>query len=197
MAEVLDKVKAAEERGFEKGVESERARSEDTLAAAQAASDAKLAEAEAKLLVVAERSGAEEASRKAVRTVTPVKTPSQLETSQKVTVMSWNIANFTHNKSNDADKVYRDKRYELLTERLVKTRPTVLFVQEVQNKGGGKAAMKALKERLNEKLGGECYKFAVPVDLPIGKERYGVLWDTNVLGKEKPELRLWRLPASS
>ena len=76
MAEVLDKVKAAEERGFEKGVESERARSEDTLAAA-ASSDAKLAEAEAKLLVVAERGGAEKASRKAVRTVTPVKTPSQ------------------------------------------------------------------------------------------------------------------------
>ena len=200
MAEVLDKVKAAEERGFEKGVESERARSEDTLAAAQAASDAKLAEAEAKLLVVAERSGAEEASRKAVRTVTPVKTPSQLETSQKVTVMSWNIANFTHNKSNDADKVYRDKRYELLTERLVKTRPTVLFVQEVQNRGGGEEAMKTLKERLNEKLaereklGGECYDFVVSLDLSSGKERYGVLWDTNMLGKEKPELELWRLP---
>ena len=176
MAEVIAPV----ERGFEKGVESERARSEDALAAAHAASDAKLAEAKAKL-VAAERRAA---------VVTPEKSKPPAEAPQKVTVTSWNIANFTHNKSNPDDEVYRDQRYNLLAERLDDARPTVLFVQELASGPGGVKAMNILTSRLNDKLGsGDRYKSEVSAKASAGggRERYGVLLDAKALGETAPE----------
>ena len=105
--------------------------------------------------------------------------------SRGLKTMTLNIVNFTDNAG---DQAALQSKYHLFSEELTKARPGVVFVQEVQSgdgseTDGGKKAMRKLTELINKKLGSDDrYKFVVSLKAG-GKERYGVMWDTTILGK--------------
>ena len=118
--------------------------------------------------------------------------------SRGLKTMTLNIVNFTDNAG---DQAALQSKYHLFSEELTKARPGVVFVQEVQSgdgseTDGGKKAMRKLTELINKKLGSDDrYKFVVSLKAG-GKERYGVMWDTTILGKGEPEMKLWKNPMS-